>query len=506
MKKLPQGITVIIFTIFFNFFFWQEKFGINIVLFTVIFGGLLYFQNPDARNKKQTLISVVGIAISSLGLLYHNSLFSKFMLFSSVFLFVASLMEKQIKTIYYLIPSGFLGIITSPFQKNTFFKTPKKGLSGKTWKWFKLASIPLAITIVFTIIYSLANPIFAKKLNFIVENLGDYLSHIFEHYPFARFIFIAFGLLIGIGIYYYQSLHLFDDNELQHKDDLKRERNKQFPNTTSNVFSMIALKTEFNVALITLISLNALLFFVNMLDINVFFLEDNAINSDYSSMLHKGTWILIFSIILSAGIVLYIFRKNLNFYPKNNLLKITTYLWISQNVILTFSVIARVYHYVAHHGLAYKRIGVVIFVVATIFGLATLVYKVKEKKTNSFLLKTNGIAVFSILLISSLFNWDVIITDHNLAHAKNKQIDYLFELSLSDKTLPILDENRNLLKEKNHQYKNYKLHYKWTRNQSLIERLDYRIERFKNKYEKQSFLSWNLSDQETAKYFGIERK
>ena len=201
-------------------------------------------------------------------------------------------------------------------------------------------------------------------------------------------------------------------------------------------------------------------------------------NSDYSSMLHKGTWILIFSIILSAIIVLYIFRKNLNFYPKNKSLKIATYVWICQNVLLTCSVLMRVYHYVIHHGLAYKRIGVVIFGSATLFGLATLIFKVKAKKTNTYLLKTNAIAVFLILLISSLFNWDVIITKHNLAHAESKQIDYLFELSLSDKTLPILDQHRKLLINKNRDYRKYKLLYKWTKNQSLIERLDYRIEKF----------------------------
>ena len=131
MKKLPQGITVFLFTIIFNFFFWQEKFGINLILFTVIFGVLLYIQNPNSRNQKQILISLIGVIVSSLGLLYHNSLFSKFMLFSSIFFFVGSLMEKQLKTIYYLIPSGFMGILSSPFRKTTFFKPPKKVFQEK---------------------------------------------------------------------------------------------------------------------------------------------------------------------------------------------------------------------------------------------------------------------------------------------------------------------------------------------------------------------------------------
>lgn len=506
MKKFPKGIIVILFTIVFNFFFWQEKFGINLVLITAIFGSVLYYFNPETRKKKQTLLAIIAIGLSSFGILYHNSSFSKFMMFSSVFLFVASLMEKQIKTIYYLIPSGFLGVITSPFRKHSFFTPPKTGLSGKTWKYVKLSAIPLAVTIVFVILYSMANPAFANKLNYIADNLGDYLANLFHHYPVSRFILIAFGLIIGIGIFYYQSLNLFDENEKNHQPDLTRKKQRFITKTgyARKPLSMVALKTETNIALLTLVSLNALLLFVNLLDINVFFFEDHAVNSDYSSLLHKGTWILIFSIVLSASIVLYIFRGNINFYKNNKWLKIATYVWVAQNMVLASSVIVRVYHYILHHGLAYKRIGVIIFVIATIVGLATLVYKVKNKKTVSYLLKVNGVSIFGILLFASLFNWDLIIAQHNLDHAHNKKIDFLFELSLSDKTLPILDQNRDKLRTKNHAYKNYDMSFSWTSRMSLLERLDLRIERFKKNHEKHSWLSWNYSDQKTAEYFNLE--
>lgn len=506
MQKFSKGALVILFTIIFNFFFWNEKFGINLILFTVIFGGILYALNPQEKNKKETLLAILGITLASSAVLMHNSFFSKFMLFASIFLFVASIMEKQIKTIYHLIPSGFLGIITSPFKKHSFFTFPKTGLSGKSFKWVKISLIPLLITIIFAIIYSIANPVFADKLNFIVENLGDYLSNIFSYYPFTRFIFIGIGLLIGIGVFYYQTLHLFDDGKFPQAYDLKRIKTKtSISNTTWKTFNMIALKTEGSIAVLTLISLNLLLLFVNLLDLNVFFVQDHAMNSDFSYSLHKGTWVLIFSIILSSSIVLYIFRGNLNFYAKNKLLKIVTYIWIGQNMILASSVVARVIHYINHHGLAYKRIGVVVFVVATGIGLITLILKVKNKKTISYLLRTNGISIFIILLVTAFFNWDVIIANHNLNNTNSKNIDYLFELSLSDKTLPILDKNRNKLKARNHAYKSYSFDFPWVKNQSLTQRLDSRIKAFEKRYKSQSWLSWNLSDQKTAEYFNIKK-
>ena len=502
MKRSPKGILVILFTIIFNFFFWHEKFGLNLVLFTLLFGGILYFINSETRFKVQTILPIIGIGISSFAVLYHNSFFSKFMLFCSVFLYLASLMEKEIRTIYHLIPSGFLGVLTSPFRKHSFFKSPKTGISGKSWKYIKLSIIPFGITILFMIIYSMANPVFADKLNYVFDNLGDYLANIFKHYPFGRFIFIGIGLLIGIGIFYYRSLGLFDDSAKSYKANLERKKIKNSSPISKNS-SMVALKTEKNSAVLTLILLNGLLLFVNILDINVFFIQDNSINSNYSNELHKGTWMLIFSIILSASIVLYIFRKNLNFYKTNSALKIISYIWIGQNMILASSVIVRVYHYIEYHGLAYKRIGVLVFVVATIIGLVTLGYKVKSKKTIAFLFKANGVSIFTILLITSSFNWDMIIAQHNLANAQVKKIDYLFELSLSDKTLPILDQHRDKLKLKNHAYKSYSFNFPWVKNMSLTDKLDQRIENFKTKQKKRTWLSWNLSDQKTEAYFKL---
>ena len=497
MQKHMKSFVVIIFTIAFNFFFWKEKFGLNIVLFTISFGTILYLLHPDQQRKKPTIIAIAGISLSSVAILYHNSLFSKFMLFSSIFLFIASLVEKEIKTIYYLIPSGLLGIITSPFRKNSFYTGPKNASTENTLKWIKLSVIPFAILVLFTIIYSFANPVFANKLNELIDKLGSYFSNIFKYYPFTRFLFIGLGLLIGVGIYYFKSIGLFDEREKNHKIDLVRQKT-----IAARIFPMLALKAELNGAIITILMLNFLLLFLNMLDFNVFFIQDSSsITDNFASNLHRGTSMLIFSIFLSAAIVLYIFRGNINFYKKNKFLKTITYIWIVQNMILSLYVVVRVYHYILHHGLAYKRIGVVIFVIATVVGLITLIKKVQHRKTVSYLFRINGISIYAILVISALFNWDGIIASHNFKNAETKSIDYIFELSMSDKTLPILDENRDILILNNNKYKNSNYSFSWTKSQTLLEKLDQRISDFKRKEKKRSWLSWNYSDYITDEYF-----
>ena len=502
MQKSLKGWVVILFTIVFNFFFWKEKLGLNIVLFTGVFGTILYLLHPDERKKKPTLLAIAGIILSSIAILWHNSLFSKFILFGSIFLFIAALVEKEIKTIYYLIPSGFLGIITSPFRRNDFYTTPKNKPTGNTVKWIKLSIIPFAIVILFAVIYSAANPVFANKLDELIDNLGTYFADIFKYYPFTRFLFIGFGLLVGVGIYYFKSLNLFDEREKNHRVDLIRQRNR-----IARMFPMLALKAEINGAIITILMLNLLLLFLNMLDFNVFIVQDSSsITGSFSDNLHKGTWMLIFSIFLSAAIVLYIFRGNINFYKNNKFLKTITYIWIVQNIILSLSVVVRVYHYILHHGLAYKRIGVVIFVIATIIGLITLIKKVQNTKTVSYLFRVNGISIYSILVISALFNWDSIIATHNFKYAESKNIDYIFELNMSDKVLPILDQNRERLELNNSKYKNSSYSYSWTNSQTLLEKLDQRIEQFRRRQKERSWLSFNYSDYSTAKYFSDQKE
>jgi hypothetical protein len=499
MQKSLKGWIVVLFTLVFNFFFWKEKFGLNIVLFTSFFGIISYLLHPEQQKNKPTLIAIAGLALSSIAILWHNSLFSKFMLFGSIFLFIAALVEKEIKTIYYLIPSGLLGIITSPFRKNDFYNAPKNTHTGNTVKWIKLSILPFALVVLFAVIYSAANPVFANKLDELIDNLRTYLSDIFKYYPFTRFLFIGFGLLLGVGVYYFKSLNLFAEREKNHKLDLVRQRNRN-----ARMFPMMALKAEINGAIITILMLNLLLLFLNMLDFNVFIAQEySSITGSFSDDLHEGTSMLIFSILLSAAIVLYIFRGNINFYKNNKFLKTITYIWIFQNIILSLFVVIRVYHYILHHGLAYKRIGVVIFVIATIIGLISLIKKVQNTKTISYLFRVNAISIYSILIISALFNWDSIIATHNFKYAESKNIDYIFELNMSDKVLPILDQNRNRLELNNSKYKNSSDPYSWTNSQTLLEKLDQRIEQFTSKQEKRSWLSFNYSDYSTAKYFKV---
>ena len=72
-------------------------------------------------------------------------------------------------------------------------------------------------------------------------------------------------------------------------------------------------------------------------------------------------------------------------------------LWVVQNFILGISVFLRNYHYISFHGLAYKRIGVIVFLVLVLIGLVTLFVKLRERKSFFYLVRVNGWAAFAVL-------------------------------------------------------------------------------------------------------------
>ncbi|MEL6843810.1 MAG: DUF4153 domain-containing protein, partial [Bacteroidota bacterium] len=99
---------------------------------------------------------------------------------------------------------------------------------------------------------------------------------------------------------------------------------------------------------------------------------------------------------------------------------------------------------IAYHGLAYKRIGVFFFLLATVLGLLTLFHKIRNQRSLYYLFRVNGWAVYGTMILLCLFNWDMIIARHNLMQEYPGDLDTEFLLTLSDKTLPILLEHHDL--------------------------------------------------------------
>jgi hypothetical protein len=268
---------------------------------------------------------------------------------------------------------------------------------------------------------------------------------------------------------------------------------------------ILALKNENRTAIVTLFLLNALLLFINCVDI-IYVWFGFSYNNDVnlSEYVHEGTGLLIFSILLAIILLLFFFRGNLNFYKQNKWLRMGAYVWLFQNAVLVVSVLFRDYYYIEHFGLAYKRIGVLIFLLLVLIGLVTIFVKIQQRKTAFYLLRVNAWVVIIILVVSSCVHWDETIARYNLSKKDTIALDVKFLLTLSDKVLPLLEENKEVLQRNDKSRFNEEGEFLYRSALPPMQVLQNRTNEFFSTQKTYTWLSWNVADASIGKELSRE--
>ncbi|MFF5380164.1 DUF4173 domain-containing protein [Pedobacter suwonensis] len=502
----------------FTFLFWEERLALNLLIYSIYLLAIT-FVNPDVINS--TKLKIYGLAhlLAAILVVINNSDLSVVTYYISLLLFIGFGHQQQIRTIFTAFLAATLQMVTVPF--NAIKQLSQLSFGKVSLKPFftliKYIFVPVIIVILFSCLYAAANNVFAHYAETILTHIGDFLDQLlhffFKDLSFERIMHLCFGLVLTGGLL----LAFFDKSlekaELKCKEPLHRIRRSLGQKTiwyniaktfTGNLLTRkMALKTEYIVGVISFVALNLLLLMLNTIDITTLWFGYEP-TGNFSGELHQGTNSLIFSIVMAMAVILYYFRGNLNFYPKSKMLRALAYTWMVQNFILIISVFIRDGYYIEFHGLTHKRIGVLVFAILCIIGLATVYFKVAKQKTIFYLFKVNGNVWFALLLTFTFINWDVLIVKYNLNHVDTISIDPYYLTSLSEKTLPLLDNNRSKIHPStNNDSEIAKVDQP---QEALMRKLDQRIGYFKERYHQESWLSWNLQDWNTAKYFDLNKK
>jgi hypothetical protein len=511
--KNLRFILIILLVVIFNFFFWKEKLGINFFIFTLLLAVSILITSEGAFKNRKALIVFAAVAYSGIMVVIHNSFYSKFSVFTCMFLLAGFVHQPKIRAVfssyiscmidYCLVPVVFIEGIRRSKEQSRVFRI--------IFISIKLALIPIFIVLIFYFLYTVSNAKFDFYSNLVLSNISDFLYKIFRDYTFARFMYIFLGLILITGVLHARRVVFVSEIDEIFTDNLSRDKNLKliWLNNGKRYISLIrtihifgtklyALITEYRMGLILLIMINLLILGLNIVDIKFLWLSfDPSEIPVLSDFVYTGTYILIFSISLSMLILLYYFRGNINFYAKNRLLKVFAYIWIAQNAFMASSVFLRNYYYIIYtHTISYKKIGVIIFLALTFFGLVTMVLKILQKRTSYNILKTNSWAVFFVMLIMCSFNWDRNIAEYNLANPETTAIDIAYLLELSDDVLPYLNEKRGLTKRDFYIPRSDRRKLKYAE--------DYFLDHVNKFYKEQSgysWLSWNYSDNRINEYF-----
>lgn len=482
-------ILIVGLTVLFTILFYHTGIALNLLIFNMVI--LLLYWNLGYFNFSRSLNSITvlaGTILTSIFVVLNHTKMSVFMNIVSLFLLAGTMCYPKSRSLVNSIKFSFINVFSS---QKIFYKklnqSENKIRLGLILKWIKIVFIPILIIILFVILYKASNPIFSKHFTIVFQYISKKLGSIFS---FSLFFVFLGGLIVSTFLLIKNSSKEVIESDINSSDFLSRKKEKK-----SKQFKFNALSVELKSALFLLIVLNLLILAENMIDIYWVWFNFEWSGDYLKQFVHEGTYLLILSIIISIGLTLYFFRGNLNFYRKNKLLKILSYSWLFQNAILTISVAFRNYRYIETFALAYKRIGVYFFLTLVLFGLVTVIYKIRNCKSSFFLFRINTLALYVVLLLFSFLNWDVIIARYNFKNYEKSFLHLNFLANLSNAALPYVLKDIEELRHIDEVQKK-----KFNFNEVFMSPDDYYFLTQKKKnifieeWESKKVLEWNYSD------------
>lgn len=488
-KELLNTLLVLLGAAIYTIVFWGEKMGLNVLIYASFLVGALYILEKEAFEDKAIKVAAGGVLLSAILVVTHNSALVKFVHFLCVGVLSGLTQYRQLRFVGYAFLLYCGNLFEAPIRSITeILKLPRLG-RNRVSSNFGLSSLWLSILIVpiFYFIYYSANPEFAALSDSFWASVFSILSF---DWQWGKIFFFLIGLIIT-GATLWKHTWINYDYYATFQENLDASKLKQ---------DQTNIDKTYRESLVLLATLNVLLCLNNIIDLSTVWNKMNVARSPLAlkQYVHNGTYILIAGIILAIIVVSQIFKGKLNFYNQNQTLKTLAYVWIGQNALLTLTVATRNWQYIASCGLAYKRIGVVIFLLLVVIGLLFISLKIRDQRSIYYVVVRMGWAVYFVLLASCLVPWDSYITRYNInAFAKNKMIDLPFLINdVSDKNIAVLIENKDFLKNINQSTLQY--NENGYNNQIFVEQaIQNKVNTFISNQSEYSLWSWNLPDAHT---------
>ncbi len=460
-------------TLLYGYVFYEQSAGINFLIFNSILLISVFALQPELRQRRSTLAVAAGCLLTALNVAWHPTWTAIVMnLISLLGLSGLSLQPESSLVVAWI--NGVYSLVVSSWKKTFGWMIPAAGeetdaasvapaAAGITVDKLISHSVPVLVVGAFFLLYTHASPAFSALFS------GVSLDFISVWWV----IFTLFGAYLLLAFFYPVAISFLVRFDLATPDQLTRQRRSDGLN-----FNPVGLRYEYRSAWLLFVMLNGLLLFFNAVDIFYLLTQQLPEGVTHSAFVHQGVNTLIASVVLAIAVVMYFFRGNLNFLRGNRRLKVATYGWIIQNAVLIVATASKNFSYISEYGLTHKRIGVYVYLLLTLIGLVMTYFKVRDVKSNWFLLRKNAWLFYAVLILFSTLDWSRIITHHNLSHLDDQEIDISYLIGLSDSNLDLLE-------------KAYRTHQVSLRQAEQIQR---QINYFVRRKKQEDWLSWNYAE------------
>ncbi|MES2560670.1 MAG: DUF4173 domain-containing protein [Bacteroidota bacterium] len=472
----------------FQALFYNHGMGLNTLVFTLIITAFIFLFKKQP-NSKVSIVLLLGFYAATLGVILGHTAYSLVIYWLSFFLLLGSIVIPGIRYMHFApaFALNAIGRIQSVFVRLS--QQPDKNNRGsRLGVWMRFVFLPVVLFGILLALYAASNTYFNDSIRSILQ----YLSNMFEHVSLGRMLFGIIGLLIGSYFLISElrpsllNRHLTTNTQL-----LRLRKRNRLPRGLTK-----GLIRKQQVAIVFFVLINLMAAWLNILDIKHVWLGFTWDGGYLKEMVHEGTYVLIFAILISMGIALYYLNGNLVFLKNHKLFQTLITIWLAQNMLMVISVVSRNCYYVEYFGLAYKRIFVYFFLAACIVGLLSIIYKSLKYKSATYLFAVNTMSIYICCVTAGLFNWDAIIARYNFDHYQSSFVHYDFLVNLNNASLPYIITNDVRLKEID-KVQTEKFSFSSRESYKEIgfrERIEERRKYFKETWEESNWLDWNLPE------------
>lgn len=218
----------------------------------------------------------------------------------------------------------------------------------------------------------------------------------------------------------------------------------------------------------------------------------------YAAYAHAGAYPLVVTALLAAAYILICFRDTPARATFTTAEKLVL-LWIAQNIFLVFSAMNRLLHYIDAYALTGLRIAALLWMLLVALGLVLICIRIFRGKTNRWLVNMNMMALLAVLYGSCFVNFDRIIAQYNVRHAREvtgntekAPFDFYYMNRLGAESIPALE------------YLQTRANLTPDRRRMLRDNLVYQKTRLKN--DARNWRSWTLRKYLLAQNAFIDRK
>jgi len=406
--KLKETLLLLSTALICTLLFYKQSWGLNVPVFALLIVTAQAVYKPDLRHNRSWLWASFVTIVAALAYYFTNNVGAAWLFVLSV-VFSSGLQMKD-SLLLFLPFHAFLNLFLAPIallveRLSPTFSSEKKSLS------IRLFVFPVLIFTLFLVVYASANPLLGAQLS----NLFSFLDVTFA-LCFVLSFLVVLPIIRGQIIGWLSSL----ENACEKIIGFVSE-----PRQSSDQQKVIRLMKE---AMLVFGSLIVLLTYMIFLD--GYELLYSRTLASLSENLHASIYILIASMFMAIGVILYYFSLPVIFHPKFDRIKWAVNVWIALNILLCIICLVKNNVYVQEFGLTYKRIGVYTYLLTTIFALLITAYKTNASLNNWQLIKANTWMIYGVLMIFVCVPWDIVITRYNLNHTKDPDVAYIFSLSL----------------------------------------------------------------------------